>query len=92
MIPVLAIPVPESAIRPTPAPLQANTASPFIDGAMTVAAAVDFSGIGRTVLYQHMDGGRLPYSTPGKNRLIARAALVMLLDENAARSAENNGA
>jgi hypothetical protein len=49
------------------------------DGAVTVEGAVEFSGIGRTELYAHMNEGRLVYAQNGNRRLIPRRALMRLL-------------
>ncbi len=51
----------------------------FMDGAMSVADAVTFSGIGRTTLYELMRAGRLPSISLGRKRLVPKAALVQLL-------------
>jgi excisionase family DNA binding protein len=49
-----------------------------VDGLMTVAAACDFLGVGRTSLYKLMDSGALRYAKIGAARRIPRAALVRL--------------
>jgi excisionase family DNA binding protein len=49
----------------------------FADGAVTVAEAVRFSGIGRTHLYDLMADGRLPFAKVGSRRLIARRGLIL---------------
>lgn len=57
----------------------------FGDGAMTVAQALVFSGIGRTRLYRLMADGELPYARVGTRRLIPRRALVDLLTRSVDR-------
>jgi excisionase family DNA binding protein len=49
------------------------------DGAVDVAEACRFTGLGRTFLYQLMDRGELRYAKVGRRRLIPRAELVRLL-------------
>ena len=49
------------------------------DGAVTIAAAVSESGIGRSRLYAMMGSGELPYSQVGGRRLIPRVALRRVL-------------
>lgn len=50
------------------------------DGALTVRAAVEFSGLPRTELYRVMGTGELPYFQPGeKLRLIPKRGLVTYL-------------
>ena len=51
------------------------------DGAVGIEEARRFSGLGRTVLYQLMTQGRLPFVKVGARRLIPRRALVALLSE-----------
>jgi excisionase family DNA binding protein len=51
----------------------------FADGAVTVAEAVRFSGIGRTHLYDLMTAGRIAFVKIGSRRLIARRGLIDLL-------------
>ncbi len=58
---------------------RAGRAELFADGAVTVAEAVRFSGIGRTQLYDLMTAGRLPFTKVGSRRLIPRRGLVDLL-------------
>ena len=77
--------------RTTAPPAEAPAESPedlFRDGAVTVGKAVEFSGIGRTELYELMAAGAVPYTTHGTRRLIPRRALVRLL---AARMAPADG-
>jgi excisionase family DNA binding protein len=57
----------------------------FADGALTVTAAVDFSGIGRSRLYELMDTGDLPFCQVGARRLIPRRALAALLARHIAK-------
>ncbi len=45
-------------------------------GAMTVEAAAEFMGLGRTFLYGAMERGELRYIKAGKRRLIPRQAAV----------------
>lgn len=58
---------------------QQNVAEQVADGALTVAKAVEFSGLTRTELYRRMGNGELPFIKMGKRRLIARNALRALL-------------
>ena len=46
------------------------------DGLVTVKAASKFLGVGRTMLYQEMEAGRLPYCKIGRARRIPRRALL----------------
>ena len=57
----------------------------FADGALTVAAAVGFSGIGRTRLYELMDAGDLPFCRVGARRLLPRRALAEFLARHIAK-------
>lgn len=50
------------------------------DGAMSIAEAVIFSGLGRSTLYTLMESGDLAYTTVRRRRLVPRRALVELLD------------
>ncbi len=45
------------------------------DGAMPIAAAVAWSGVGRSKLYQAMARGELLYVKDGKRRLIPKRGL-----------------
>lgn len=56
---------------------------PFADGAMTVAQATQFSGLGRSSLYELMTAGELPFIKIGCRRLIPRRALIDLLVRHA---------
>lgn len=49
------------------------------DGALTVAEAEAFSGLGRTTLYAAMARGELAHTRVGRRRLIPKRALVELL-------------
>lgn len=49
------------------------------DGAMTVRQAAEFSGIGRTELFDLMKQGYLDWFPRGQNRLIVRKTLVEYL-------------
>ncbi len=60
-----------------------STDKTWTDGAMPVSAAVAFAGVSRSELYRLMERGELPYSMPGKRRLISRRALVELVAANA---------
>lgn len=62
----------ETSVRPAPTELVA-------DGAMSVAEAVRFTGLSRSVLYESMTAGELVYLKHGARRLIPRAALVTFL-------------
>ena len=50
-----------------------------LDPGMSVATAVQEFGVSRSVLYELMQSGRLPYSQVGRKRVIARRALAELL-------------
>lgn len=52
------------------------------DGAMTVNAAAEFTGISRTRLYEFMGDAQLPFTVIGGRRLIPKRALVDLLNGN----------
>ena len=52
------------------------------DGAMSIAKAVEFTGLGRTTLYRLMDGGKIAYSKIGRSRRIPRRELVRILSED----------
>jgi excisionase family DNA binding protein len=54
------------------------------DGALRVAEAVKFSGLGRTALYEAMENNDLPYFKVGAARLIPRLALIQYLANEAA--------
>lgn len=61
------------------------------DGCKTVAAAVEFSGIGRSELYNLMAAGELKYLMNGSRRLIPVRELRRLLAERLmARQQEGN--
>jgi excisionase family DNA binding protein len=49
------------------------------DGTLSIEAAVEFSGLGRSFLYSAMDRGELPYAKCGARRLIPKKALVKYL-------------
>lgn len=51
------------------------------DGTLTVAGVVKEFGLSRSVVYELMQSGRLPYCQPHGRRLIPRAALRRLLAE-----------
>jgi hypothetical protein len=51
----------------------------FSDGGLRVAAAARESGLSRTVLYELMGAGLLPYSKVGAARIIPRRALMNIL-------------
>lgn len=51
----------------------------FEGGAVDVAGATEEFSVSRSVLYELMQSGRLPYSQIGRKRLIARRALAELL-------------
>jgi len=46
------------------------------DGAMSVPAAAEFIGVGRTLLYAEMQAGRLQFLKLGRRRVIPRRALL----------------
>ena len=49
------------------------------DGTLTIDDACDFTGLGRTILYDLMGRGDLPYVKVGSRRLIPRRSLVAIL-------------
>ncbi len=49
------------------------------DGALSVAEAETFTGLGKSELYQAMGAGELPYVQRGRRRLIPRRALAQWL-------------
>jgi excisionase family DNA binding protein len=49
------------------------------DGCLDVPAAAEFSGMGRSWLYEQMQAGTLVYLKCGRRRLIPRRALQELL-------------
>ena len=51
------------------------------DGALTLRGASEFTGLGRTRLYELIGSGRLRSVRVGNRRLIPRRALVALLAE-----------
>lgn len=53
----------------------------FEKGAVTIEGATAEYGLGRSVLYELMTSGRLPYSQVNRRRLIPREALRRLLAE-----------
>jgi hypothetical protein len=56
------------------------------DGALGIADAMAFSGLGRTHLYQALGSGRLAYVIKGRRRLIPKRGLVAYLAEGLAGS------
>jgi excisionase family DNA binding protein len=48
------------------------------DGLFTVAQATQFLGLSKTMLYQLMERGRLPYVRIGRSRRIPKRVLVQL--------------
>ena len=63
----------------------------LLDGTVTVAGAVKEFGLSRSVLYELMAEGRLPYCQPHSRRLIPRAALRKLLAETMVGAVEVTG-
>jgi excisionase family DNA binding protein len=53
----------------------------LLDGTIDVAGAQEFTGLGRSYLYQLMDAGQLAYTKVGKRRLLPRSELRRLLRE-----------
>jgi hypothetical protein len=62
---------------PAPTP---ETRDLFRDGALTVRAAQEFSGLSRNELWDRMDDGTLPWFMHGKARLLSRRALADYLE------------
>ena len=60
------------------------------EGAVTVAEAVAWSGVGRTRLYGEMAAGNLPFVQKGTRRLIPRKALRKLLAESLVSGSRNS--
>jgi len=56
-----------------------NSTETLADGAMTLQKASEFSGIGRTKLFQLIREGTLPVLKVGRRTLVPRKALVELL-------------
>lgn len=56
------------------------------DGAMTVTEATQFTGIGRTKMYELAGQGAIPTTVVGGRRLFARQGLVSLLASGATES------
>ena len=56
-----------------------NTTEMMAEGTLTVDAAVGFSGLGRTFLYNAMDRGELPFAKCGARRLIPKNAMIKYL-------------
>ena len=54
----------------------------WADGAIRVTDAPAFSGLSRSELYELMTAGELPWSKPGRSRLIPRRWLVQYLSRN----------
>ncbi len=52
------------------------------EGAMTVDEAIKWSGIGRSLLFKAMNGGKLPYIQSGTRRLIPRLALKRMMADS----------
>ena len=57
------------------------------DGAVSVADAVEFTGLGRTQLYDCMTAGQLRYFKAGSRRLILRSELQKFLADLVTASA-----
>lgn len=49
------------------------------DGALTIKAAEEFSGVRRSLLYKRMSSGSLAYCKVGRRRLVPRKALTQML-------------
>jgi excisionase family DNA binding protein len=67
----------DAARRPTATDLPSD--SIWADGGMRVSDAAEFIGVSRTVLYDLMRSGELPFSQPTRDRVVPRRALVQLL-------------
>jgi excisionase family DNA binding protein len=50
------------------------------EGAVTVSEALRISGIGRSVLYDLMSKGEIPFAQVGRRRLVPRRALAQFLE------------
>jgi predicted site-specific integrase-resolvase len=55
------------------------TESLFEDGGLNVNDAAKFAAVSRSLLYEWMEAGRLPYSTVSGRRIIPKRALQRLL-------------
>ena len=55
-----------------------STALVVEGGLRTIEEAREFTRLSRSVLYELMDAGKLPYTKIGRRRLIPRQALVEL--------------
>ena len=60
-------------------PPPSTLAPDFAAGALSIAAASEFSSLSRRTLYELMESGALAFTKVGRRRLIPRAALVALL-------------
>lgn len=63
----------------------------FAKGSVTVTGLKAEYGIGRTVAYELMAAGRLPYTQVGRRRLIPRRAVALLLVEGLVGVAGGSG-
>jgi excisionase family DNA binding protein len=61
-----------------------STKDLMADGTLSIEAAAEFSGLGRTFLYSAMDRGELPYVKAGARRLIPKKALIKYLADRVA--------
>ena len=55
----------------------------YAEGAMGLPEASEFTGLGRSDLYERMQRGQLVYSKVGRRRLIPKRALIKLLTSGA---------
>jgi len=52
------------------------------NGAVTIEEACEFLSVGRSVVYELMRSGELPWTKVGRHRKIPRVALRMYLEQN----------
>jgi excisionase family DNA binding protein len=62
------------------------------DGALRIAEACRFAGVGRSLLYEEMAAGRLPFLKIGNARRIPRRALEEWLARHLVISGQREGA
>ena len=62
------------------------------DGAMTIPEAMRFAGVGRSLLYEEMAAGRLPFLKIGNARRIPRRALEEWLAKHLVIGGQREGA
>lgn len=61
----------------------------FADGALNVAEATKFAAVSRSLLYEWMQTGRVPYTIVSGRRVIPKRALQKLLASELVGATEN---